>query len=71
MKMLRRVSIGRLITATDVTAGSADTQVQPWVAQLQALFTPKRMGNDVMNSCQVLATLCHVILLNICVLRSV
>jgi hypothetical protein len=61
MKMLRRVSIGRLITATDMTARSADAQVQPWIAQLQAFFTPEGMGNDVVNSCQVSATLCHVI----------
>jgi hypothetical protein len=61
MKMLRRVSIGRLITATDMTAGSADAQVQPWIAQLQAFFTPEGMGNDIVNSCQVSATLCHVI----------
>jgi hypothetical protein len=63
MKMLRRVPIGRLITATDVTAGSADAQVQPWVAELQAFFTAKGIGNNVVNSCQVPATLCHVILL--------
>ena len=71
MKMLRRVAVGRLIAATDMTAGSADAQVQPWVAQLQAFFTSKRIGKDVMNSCQMPATLCHVILLNICLLRSV
>jgi hypothetical protein len=33
MKMLRRVPIGRLITAADMTAGSADTQMQPWIAE--------------------------------------
>jgi hypothetical protein len=71
MKMLRRVPIGRLITATDMAAGSADAQVQPWVAQLQAFLTPEGIGNDIMNSCQVPATLCHVILLTICLLRSV
>lgn len=47
-----------------MTASSADAQVQPWIAQLQAFFTPEGMGNDVVNSCQVPATLCHVILLS-------
>jgi hypothetical protein len=71
MKMLGRVPVGRLITATDMTAGSADAQMEPWVAQLQAFLTPERIGNDVTNSCQVPATLCHLILLTICLLRSV
>lgn len=53
-----------------MTASSADAQVQPWIAQLQAFLTPEGMGNDIVNSCQVPATLCHVILLSFCLLRS-
>jgi hypothetical protein len=51
MKMLRRMSIGRLITATDMTASSTDAQVQPWIAQLQAFLATDGTGNYVMNSC--------------------
>ena len=65
MKMLRRVAVGRLITATDMTAGSADAQMQPWIAQLQAFFAPKGTGNDVANSHQMPTALCHSIL-NVC-----
>ncbi|MFT5550882.1 MAG: hypothetical protein ACI9P3_000278 [Bradyrhizobium sp.] len=54
-----------------MTASSADAQVQPWIAQLQAFFTPKRMGNNIVNSSQVPAMLCHVILLDIWLLLSV
>jgi hypothetical protein len=59
MEMLRRVPVGRLITATDMTAGSADAQMQPWIAQLQAFFAPKGAGNNVANSRQMFAALCH------------
>jgi hypothetical protein len=65
MKMLRRVAVGRLITATDMTAGSADAQMQPWIAQSQAFFAPKGTGNDVANSRQMPAAFCHSIL-NVC-----
>jgi hypothetical protein len=47
MEMLRREPVGGLITATDMTTGSADAQMQPWLAQLQAFFAPKSTGNDV------------------------
>jgi hypothetical protein len=65
MKMLRCVAVGRLITATDMTAGSADAQMQPRIAQLQAFFAPKGTGNNVANSRQMPAALCHSIL-NVC-----
>ena len=65
MKMLRRVAVGRLIAATDMTAGSADAQMQPWIVQLQAFFAPKGTGNNVANSRQMPAALCHSIL-NVC-----
>jgi hypothetical protein len=32
MKMLRGVAVGRLVAATNMTAGSADAQMQPWIA---------------------------------------
>lgn len=65
MEMLRRVPVRRLITATDMTAGSADAQMQPWIAQLQAFFAPKGAGNNVPNSRQMLAAMCHS-RLNVC-----
>ena len=50
------------ITATDMTAGSADAQMQPWIAQLQAFFAPESTGNDVANSRQMPAALHHCLL---------
>jgi hypothetical protein len=65
MKMLGRVAVGRLITATDMTAGSANAQMQPWIAQLQAFFPPGSAGNNVVNSP---ANACSLVpfILNVC-----
>jgi hypothetical protein len=62
MKMLRRMPVGRLIAATDMTAGPADAQMQPWIAQLQAFFAPQGIGNNVANSRQMLAAFNHALL---------
>jgi hypothetical protein len=59
MKMLGGVAVGRLIAATDMSAGPANAQMQPWIAQLQAFFAPKSTGNDVANSRQMPAALSH------------
>jgi hypothetical protein len=59
MKMLRRVAVGRLITATDMTASAADAQMQPRIAQLQAFFAPEGTGNNVANYRQMSAALYH------------
>jgi hypothetical protein len=40
MEMLGRVPILRIVAATDVSAGPAETQMDPGIAQLEALLTP-------------------------------
>lgn len=70
MEMLRRVPVGRLITAPDMTAGSADAQMQPWIAQRKALFAPKGTWNNIVNSCQMPAALCHILLTTVFCLIS-
>jgi hypothetical protein len=46
-KMLRGVSIWRLIAATDVAASAADAQMQPGIAQFQALLAPRSARNNI------------------------
>ena len=54
-KMPGGVSIGRLIAATDMTTATADTQVQPGIAQFQAFFTAQSARNDVTDGRDVFA----------------
>jgi len=61
-EMFCSVSIWRLIAAADMTTGTADTQMQPRLAQLQAFFTPQRARYNVADSCDMLAMHCHVLL---------
>ena len=59
-KMFCGVSIWRLIAATDMAAGATDAQMQPGIAQFQALFTARRTRNNVADSCEMFAKYRHV-----------
>ena len=47
VKMFCGVLVFRTITAADVTAGEAETQMNPVVAHFQALLAAVRAGRDV------------------------
>jgi hypothetical protein len=47
------MSIWRLVAATNMAAGAADTQVQPGVAQSQAFFATRRARNNVADACEM------------------
>jgi len=44
MKMLRGVSVGRRVAATDVATGHAKAEMQPTRADAQAVFAAFRAG---------------------------
>jgi hypothetical protein len=48
-EMFCSVSIWRLIAAADMAAATADTQMQPRLAHLQAFFTPSALGTTSRN----------------------
>jgi hypothetical protein len=54
-KMFGRVSIWRLIAATDMPAGAANTKMQPAVTQLQAFFASQSARKHVADPCDMLA----------------
>ena len=47
VKMFGRMFVLRTVTAAYVTAVQAHTQVNPGVADLQALFAPLGIGTDI------------------------
>lgn len=65
MEVLRRVLVLRRIAATDVTTDTADAEMHPLIAHLQALLTTLRTRGDILNLIQVTAllTLSHLGLL--------
>jgi len=61
-KMFCSMSIWRLIAATNMAAGTADTQVQPGVAQFQAFFTPQSTRKNIADSRDMFARCGHALL---------
>jgi len=61
VKVFCRVAIGRLIAAADMTAGPADPQMQPGIAQFQAFFTPRSTRKDVADCRNMSANRCHAV----------
>ena len=50
MKMLGRVPVGRIVAAADMTAGPADSQMQPHGADFQAFLAAQRARRDVADA---------------------
>src|SRR5664279_927692 len=59
VEMLRRVLVGRIVAAADMTAAAADPQMQPYAAVLQAFLAAERARRDVANAGDMAATLRH------------
>jgi len=53
VKMLCGVLIGRIVTASDVTADQANAQMDPGTAYFQAIFTTLGAWCDVVNLVQM------------------
>jgi hypothetical protein len=49
VEMLGGVFVGRIITAADVAANEAQSQVNPPTANFQAILTPLSAGRYVLN----------------------
>jgi hypothetical protein len=65
------VSIGGLIAATNMTAGPADPQMQPGIAQFQAFFTPGSTPKDVADCRDMFANRCHAVVVLRLICRGV
>jgi hypothetical protein len=61
VEMLGRVFVGRIVAAPDMAASSADAQMQPYTAALQALLATERARHDVADAGDVCAALCHLL----------
>ncbi len=60
MEMLRRVPVGRVVAATDVTALEAEPQMHPLIAARQTfLATVRRLGLNDANLREMFALLGH------------
>jgi hypothetical protein len=59
VKMLGRMPVRRVIATADVTAGPADTQVNPGRADLQTFLAASRTRSDVADRCKMRAGLGH------------
>ena len=59
LKVFRRVAIGGIVTASHVAARTTQTQMNPFIAGLQALLAAKSTRCDVANIFQVTAPVCH------------
>jgi hypothetical protein len=59
VEMFGGVFVGRIVTATDMTAGAADPQMQPHAAALQAFLATERARRDIADAGDVGAALCH------------
>lgn len=59
VKVFRRVLVLRRITAADVAARPAQTQVKPRVADLQAVFTAITAGRHILNLINMSALAIH------------
>src|ERR1700733_12301923 len=59
VEMFGGMFVGRIIAAADMAATSADPQMQPYAAALQALLATERARRDVADAGDVGAALCH------------
>lgn len=59
MKMLGGVPVLGIVTATNVPTSQANTQVDPAIARLQAVFATLRAGFDIMDLIEVLTVAVH------------
>src|SRR5262249_33533314 len=55
LEMCSRVLVGRIVAAADMAASSANAQMQPPAAGLQALFTAERARRDLLDPGHVAA----------------
>ena len=60
VEMLRRMPVGRLIAAPDMAAATANSQVHPMAARLEALLATLGARMDVPNGCRVGTIATHI-----------
>ena len=59
LKVFGGIAIGGVVATADMTAGSAEAQMDPWRAGLQALLATERAGCDVADVLEMHAVFIH------------
>src|SRR2546426_8454607 len=64
VEMLGGVLILRLVTATDMSTGETEAQMQPGVTRFQAILAPIGARRDLTYLVEMATALCHVLMLS-------
>src|SRR3954469_25679100 len=69
VKMLGRMTSGRLVTTSDVATGPAQAEVQPYAARFEAFLTTQSARGHNLDRRQMCAS-CHCLRLTFCSCRT-